>query len=75
MESIFVYNINGAVSSSTDTRWIDGSRKQRKWLQGLVSFTLGLEGWDVNIDPQYEQTRRKSYPMRRKRATDVMELT
>ena len=44
MGSTFEFNVNGAVSPSTDTGWSDGARKQRKRLQGLVSFTLGLEG-------------------------------
>ena len=38
-------------------------------------LTWDLRVWDDSIDPRYEQTRRKSYPMRRERAADVMELT
>ena len=70
-----MYSVNEAVSPSIDTRWAMVRASKGKGSKNWCPLTWDLRVWDDSIDPRYEQTRRKSYPMRRERAADVMELT
>ena len=54
-------------------RWFAPAKEKAPRIGILYLGTWGFGG--DSIDPRHEQTRRKSYPMRRERAADGMELT